>query len=93
MCLLFQNSEQDDAPASITIRERSISCVDSQALQRQKQGLKSTQSSSTSCIDAILSTGVADIFKRVIAKRREVIGSEADTKSATRSSFSEWNSR
>lgn len=88
---LFQNSIIKDE--KVIIRERSFSyAVDSQELQKQKQLLKPThQSSSTSCINAILNTGVADILKRVISKRRDVMTSE-DLPSITRSSFSEWSS-
>lgn len=77
----------------VILRERSFSyAVDSQELQKQKQLLKPTpQSSSTSCINAILNTGVGDILKRVISKRRDVLTSE-DLPSISRSSFSEWSS-
>lgn len=50
------------------------------------------QSSSTSCIEALLNTGVGDIWKRVISKRRDV-SSSADSKLVQRNSFSEWSSR
>ncbi|KAL1502318.1 hypothetical protein ABEB36_007482 [Hypothenemus hampei] len=89
-----KNSLKDDLSSNNVKRERSISCVDQSLQLRQKQALKSSQqSSSTSCIDAILNTGVADMFKRVILKRREVISAETVIRSPTRKSFSEWTSR
>ncbi|KAJ8922370.1 hypothetical protein NQ315_004313 [Exocentrus adspersus] len=75
-------------------RERSMSyAVSSAELLKQKEMLKPTvQSSSTSCINALLSTGVADILKRVISKRRDVMSPDS-LPSATRSSFSEWSGK
>ncbi|XP_066149025.1 uncharacterized protein [Euwallacea fornicatus] len=88
----------DDAPpppktSSVMLsRERSISCVDHQTLQlHQKQMLKpNKQSSSTSCIDAILNSGVGDILKKVVMKRRDVSASEADQAKSARNSFSDY---
>ncbi|XP_050308811.1 uncharacterized protein LOC126745131 [Anthonomus grandis grandis] len=91
-----KNSAPSDEVPAITIlnnRERSISCVET---QRQKMMLKPAvqqQSSSTSCIDAILNNSVTDIFRKVIARRREVTSSETDNRSVSRSSFSEWSGR
>ncbi|XP_018569770.1 uncharacterized protein LOC108909826 [Anoplophora glabripennis] len=75
-------------------RERSMSyAVTSAELLKQKELLKpAVQSSSTSCINALLNTGVADILKRVINKRRDVISPDS-MPSATRSSFSEWSGK
>ncbi|KAG5886746.1 hypothetical protein JTB14_019444 [Gonioctena quinquepunctata] len=74
-------------------RETSPHMVSAQDLIRQKELLKKTvQSSSTSCINALLNTGVADILKRVINKRREVMTPD-DLSSMTRHSFSEWSSK
>ncbi|CAG9767481.1 unnamed protein product [Ceutorhynchus assimilis] len=83
----LKNSILDDMPSA---RERSISCIDSHTLQRQKQVDSSQQqSSSTSCIEAILNTGVADIFKKVMSKRREAAASESEATI----SFPEWTGR
>lgn len=74
-------------------RERSLSyAVDPKDLQRQKQLLKPTShSSSNSCINALLNTGVADILKRVMTKRRDVFSPEDIPQVPSRSSFSEWS--
>ncbi|CAH1106503.1 unnamed protein product [Psylliodes chrysocephalus] len=76
-------------------RERSASYIvtTQDLLNKQKELLKpSTQSSSTSCINAILNTGVADILKRVMNKRRDIMTPD-DMSSMTRRSFSEWSSK
>ncbi|KAJ8951372.1 hypothetical protein NQ318_009308 [Aromia moschata] len=78
-------------------RDRSMSyAVSSAELLKQKELLKSAaasgQSSSTSCINALLNTGVADILKRVISKRRDVMSPD-EGRSMTRSSFSEWSGK
>lgn len=80
---------------SMLNRERSISCVDHQTIQRhQKQMLKpSKQSSSTSCIDAILNSSVGDMLKKVVMKRRQASVSELNRKPSSRNSFSEWSNR
>ncbi|KAH1011299.1 hypothetical protein HUJ04_000702 [Dendroctonus ponderosae] len=86
------NDEVDVPSGNMANRERSISCIETQPTQRQKQSMKpKQQSSSTSCIEALLNTGVGDIWKRVISKRRDV--SSADSKLLQRNSFSEWSSR
>ncbi|KAJ8969469.1 hypothetical protein NQ317_015284 [Molorchus minor] len=76
-------------------RDRSMSyAVTSAELLKQKEMLKpsSAQSSSTSCINALLNTGVADILKRVISRRRDVISPDGRS-TLTRSSFSEWSGK
>ncbi|KAJ8970436.1 hypothetical protein NQ314_001231 [Rhamnusium bicolor] len=75
-------------------RDRSMSyAVTSTELMKQKELLKpAVQSSSTSCINALLNTGVADILKRVINKRRDVMSPD-EAPSVTRSSFSEWSAK
>ncbi|KAK9751345.1 Zinc finger, C2H2 type [Popillia japonica] len=78
------NSYSDEIP-----KERSYSFMDPQELQKQKQLLKPPTSSS--CINVLLATGVADILKRVINKRREVIAPE-ETVSNTPRMFSKQNS-
>ncbi|XP_056634405.1 uncharacterized protein LOC130443683 [Diorhabda sublineata] len=74
-------------------RERSASyIITTQEHMKQKELVKpSNQSSSTSCINAILNTGVADILKRVISKRRDIMTPD-DMSSVTRS-FSEWGGK
>lgn len=64
--------------------------MDPQELQKQKQLLKPPTSSS--CINVLLATGVADILKRVINKRREVIAPEETVSNTPRSSFTDWAS-
>ncbi|XP_030765215.1 uncharacterized protein LOC115889371 [Sitophilus oryzae] len=89
------NPIESASGSSVLNRERSVSCVvDSQSLQKPKQMSKNTQqSSSTSCLNAILSTSVADILKKVITKKRDIIVSDVDGRTATRNSFSEWSGR
>lgn len=66
--------------------------MDPNEIQKQKQMFKQTpQSSSSSCINALLNSNVADILKRVINKKREVFGNE-EFPPAPRSSFSDWGS-
>uniref|UniRef100_A0A6P7FE24 Uncharacterized protein LOC114327259 n=1 Tax=Diabrotica virgifera virgifera TaxID=50390 RepID=A0A6P7FE24_DIAVI len=75
-------------------RERSASYIvtTQDLLKQQKDIIKpSIQSSSTSCINAILNTGVADILKRVM-KRKDIMTPD-DMSSMTRRSFSEWGSK
>lgn len=51
------------------------------------------KSTNNSCIDILLNhTGVADILKRVINKRREVI-MPPDESSGSRSSASDWSKK
>lgn len=58
--------------------------------QQEKSIFKSTNNS---CIDILLNhTGVADILKRVINKRREVI-MPPDESSGSRSSASDWSKK
>ncbi|RZC40901.1 tramtrack, beta isoform-like [Asbolus verrucosus] len=86
-------SQQNSAKEEIIVaRERSYSyAMDPQEIQKQKQLLKpAPQSSSSSCINALLNTGVADILKRVITKRREVFNPE-EFPPAPRGSFSSTN--
>ncbi|CAG9824215.1 unnamed protein product [Phaedon cochleariae] len=75
-------------------RERSYSyIINTQELIKQKESLKpSIQASSTSCINALMNTGVADMLKRVINKRRDVMTPD-DLSSMTRRSFSEWSNK
>ncbi|CAG9833680.1 unnamed protein product [Diabrotica balteata] len=75
-------------------RERSASYIvtTQDLLKQQKEIIKpSIQSSSTSCINAILNTGVADILKRVM-KRKDIMTPD-DMSSMTRRSFSEWSNK
>ncbi|XP_044765001.1 uncharacterized protein LOC123321454 [Coccinella septempunctata] len=84
-----QTSIKDDV-----LRERSFSYTPNTELQKQKILLKTPnppqQSTSSSCINAILNTGVADYLKRVINKRREC-NDLADDPPKSRHSFSEWS--
>ncbi|CAG9856401.1 unnamed protein product [Phyllotreta striolata] len=78
-------------------RERSASYIvttqDLLNIEKQKEIMKpSAQSSSTSCINALLNTGVADILKRMMSKRRDMVTPD-DVSSATRRSFSEWTGK
>ncbi|XP_074038464.1 uncharacterized protein isoform X2 [Leptinotarsa decemlineata] len=74
-------------------KDRSPNNISSQDLINQKVLLKSTvQSSSASCINALLSSSVADLLKKVINKRRDVVTPD-DLSSMTRRSFSEWSSK
>ncbi|KAF2879161.1 hypothetical protein ILUMI_27013 [Ignelater luminosus] len=84
----FRISKKEEAP----VRERARSySLEPQELQKQKQMLKPPTQSSNSCINVLLNTGVGDILKRVMSKRREVITTD-DTGSGSRSSFSDWSS-
>ncbi|KYB26005.1 hypothetical protein TcasGA2_TC034027 [Tribolium castaneum] len=85
------NSVKDEV---IVQRERSFSyAMDPQEIQKQKQQLQKNtpQSSSSSCINALLNTGVADILKRVITKRRDVFN-PSEFSPVSRASFSDWSS-
>lgn len=64
--------------------------MDPQELQKQKQLLKPSSSQPSSCINVLLTTGVADILKRVINKRREVIAPEESVSNTPRGSFTDW---
>ncbi|XP_045462326.1 uncharacterized protein LOC123672303 [Harmonia axyridis] len=85
----YQTSIKDEV-----LRERSFSYTPNTDLQRQKILQKTTnppqQSTSSSCINAILNTGVADYLKRVINKRREVNDFSGEVPKS-RHSFSEWS--
>ncbi|KAB0796984.1 hypothetical protein PPYR_11045 [Photinus pyralis] len=70
-------------------RVRSYS-LEPQQLLRQKQMLKPPNASGSSCVNVLLNTGIADILKKVISKRREVVTSD-DQLSTPRSSFSDWS--
>lgn len=60
--------------------------------EKQKQNIKPIPTTqSNSCINVLMNTGVADILKRVINKRREVMAPDDFTPSP-RSSFSNWSS-
>ncbi|KAK9877160.1 hypothetical protein WA026_016902 [Henosepilachna vigintioctopunctata] len=86
-----QNSIKDDIQ-----RERSFSYTSNTELLKQKLGFKPTappqQSTSSSCINAILNTGVAHYLKGVMNKRRESMEPPENVSSASRHSFSEWSS-
>ncbi|XP_063911401.1 uncharacterized protein LOC135128425 isoform X3 [Zophobas morio] len=87
----FQNSKEE----IIIPRERSYSyAMDPTEIQKQKQQLlkPTPQSSSSSCINALLNTGVADILKRVITKRRDAFNQDDPPPPAPRQSFSDWSS-
>ncbi|XP_060519970.1 uncharacterized protein LOC132698110 [Cylas formicarius] len=90
-----RNSDKGKVAIINVNRERSVSCADPQNIQRQNQELLKTaqQSSSTSCIHAILNTSVADMLKRVIAKRRDVLAPDSERSTMTRNSFSEWTDK
>ncbi|XP_063911402.1 uncharacterized protein LOC135128425 isoform X4 [Zophobas morio] len=87
----LQNSKEE----IIIPRERSYSyAMDPTEIQKQKQQLlkPTPQSSSSSCINALLNTGVADILKRVITKRRDAFNQDDPPPPAPRQSFSDWSS-
>ncbi|KAK5642780.1 hypothetical protein RI129_008947 [Pyrocoelia pectoralis] len=70
-------------------RGRSYS-LEPQQLLRQKQMLKPPNGSGNSCVNVLLNTGIADILKKVISKRRDVVATD-DQLSTPRSSFSDWS--
>ncbi|KAF5277095.1 hypothetical protein FQA39_LY06333 [Lamprigera yunnana] len=69
-------------------RARSYS-LEPQQLQRQKQSLKPP--SGSSCINVLFNSGVADILKKVINKRRDMMAPDEQS-NTSRSSFSDWSS-
>ncbi|KAL3284907.1 hypothetical protein HHI36_019041 [Cryptolaemus montrouzieri] len=88
-----QNSIKEDIP-----RERSSSYTPNTELQKQKNQFKPQlapqQSTSSSCINAILNTGVADYLKKVINKRREAMDPSDEPSTMSRhsfSGFSDWS--
>lgn len=98
---LFQNSSAREDSRIFTkedfeniFRERSSSyVVTAQDLIRPKEIIKpTTQSSSTSCINAIMNSGVGDILKKMVNKKRDNASSETPS-SLARRSFSEKNSK
>lgn len=95
--LFVERSRQDSYYSQQTnsFDDRSFSfAIDPQELQKQKNLLKPPappQPPTNSCINVLFNSGVADILKRVINKRREVLAPE-EVASTARSSFSEWTS-
>lgn len=87
----LQNSVTEDLRRDKYMIDNSQDYQRQKQQQQQQQNFKTVLPSGNSCINVLLNTGVADILKRVINKRREVIAPEEITTSA-RSSFSNWSS-
>ncbi|CAH0546644.1 unnamed protein product [Brassicogethes aeneus] len=88
------SSIRDDDVTNVISRERSFSyAMDIQEVQKQQQKMllkNAPQSSSTSCINALLNTGVGDILKRVMPKKRDSM-TPSEEKSISRI-FPDWAS-
>lgn len=92
--LKFQSLRKEESTPGKE-RPRSYSLFEPKEMQKQKLlRTPSGQSNSGNCINTLLNSGVADILKRVISKRKDVVAPDEQTtkSSGSRNSFTEWSS-
>ncbi|XP_022909258.1 uncharacterized protein [Onthophagus taurus] len=80
-------SQQTSSYCEEIPRDRGFSYTEPE-VQKQKQLLKPPSTQPGSCINALLTTGVADILKRVMNKRKDVLSTEDGAPTSGRASFS-----